>query len=148
MLDTDYNIIKGIEIGDHIHNYEMTSFISDMQAFGDYIYFYNASNYGYLAEIKNECLNELYSDRNFEIAVNSSDNHPVFFIRRSSKIFFFNEQDGTLEKCELKIKKDYSIKTVLCDKDFIFVVFYADDKPDFSYLVPKSEISNMYFSCE
>ena len=148
VLDTKYQIIKTIEIDNEMHDYVLTSFISDMQAYDDYIYFYNASNYGYLAHIENNNLKEVYKNRNFEIAVNSSISQPIFYIRRTNSVYIFDEKSGTVTETNLQVNNGYTIKTILCDSDSCFIVFSADDSPDYAYILEKEKMANYVFPCE
>ena len=147
VLDKEFHIVKTIEIDDSLHDYVLSSFISDMQAYEDYIYFYNASNYGLLARAENDGIKEIYKERNFEIAPNTSSNQPLFYIRRTNLVLLFNVENGSLSEIELNVKNEYTIKTILCDNDSCFIVFGADDSPDFAYLIEKEKIADYTFPC-
>ena len=130
-----------------MHDYVLSSFISDMQAYEDYIYFYNASNYGLLAHVENDSLKEIYKDRDFEIAANTSSNQPLFYIRRTNSVLLFDVENGSLSEIKLSVNNVYTIKTILCDNDSCFIVFCSDDSPDFAYLIEKEKIADYTFPC-
>jgi hypothetical protein len=148
VLDKGYNVIQSIEIDKDIHDYVLSNFISDMQTFDNYVYIYNASNKGYLAYVEDNTLKEVYKNTNFEMAINSDSNQPVFFIRRSNSVLQFDKKKEKLEEYNLQVKTGYNIKTILCDQKYFFIVFYADDMPDYAYLIPREDITNVIFSCE
>ena len=148
VLDTNFQIVKTIEIEDSLHDYVLTSFLSDMQAYEDYIYFYNASNYGLLARVENDRLKEIYKNRNFEMAGNTSSDQPIFYIRRTNSIYIFDDKNGSLTEVTLSVKNGYTIKTILCDSDSCFIVFISDDSPDYAYLIEKDKIACYTFPCE
>lgn len=119
-----------------------------MQTFDNYVYIYNASNKGYLAYVEDNTLKEVYKNTNFEMAINSDSNQPVFFIRRSNSVLQFDKKKEKLEEYNLQVKTGYNIKTILCDQKYFIIVFCADDMPDYAYLISREDITNVSFSCE
>ena len=147
ILYKQYQEVKSIKIDRQTHDYVMTSFIADMQAFDDYIYIYNASNYGYLARIENNELVEIFKGRNFEISINHSSSQPIFYTRRSNQIYLL-DGGGQLNVIELEIANNYTIKSILVDSDSCFITCYADDSTDFAYLVNREAIDKISLPCE
>ena len=148
VLDEEYNIEKSIEIDADLQDYILTTFISDMQAFGDYVYFRNASNYGYLAHIEGGSLKEVYKNRFFEMAINSDTAQPVFFERSGKSIFIYDDEKEELIEYNLRVKDGYSIQSVLSDNEYIYIVFQSEDRSYCAYLVPRDDLSKVNFSCE
>lgn len=146
IYDSGFHEIKSIKISDEIHDYVMTSHISDMQVFGDYIYIYNASNYGFLGQILNDNLIGIMSERNFELSLSQSSESPLFYIRQSDLYYTINESKLTEHK--LQIGEDYSIMTMLSTNETVLVVCYADNKTDFAYLVNKENLKNAILPCK
>jgi len=73
IYDGEFTEIESIMVSKEIHDYVLTSQISDMQIFGDYLYIYNASNYGFLGQIVDGNLVEVLSERNLELSSSHFD---------------------------------------------------------------------------
>ena len=147
ILDKQYKVEKSIRVNKEMHDYVMTSFIADMQVFDDYIYIYNASNYGYLARIEDDKLEEMYKGRNFEISTNPFSSQPIFYTRRSNRVYLIDEY-GKWETLELQISNNYTIKNILADNESCFIVCYADDLDDCAYFVDRKVIDKVQLPCE
>lgn len=146
IYDSEFHEIKSIKISDKIHDYVMTSHISDMQVFGNYIYIYNASNDGFLGKIRNDNLIEIMSGKNFELSLSQSSDSPLFYTRRSDLYYTINENKLTEHK--LQMGEDYSIMTMLSANETVLVVCYADNKKHFAYLVNKENLKNAILPCK
>lgn len=146
VLNKQYQIEKSIKIDTQMHDYVLTSFISDMQAFGNYIYIYNASNYGYLAKIENDELKEVYKGRNFEIATNVVSSPPLLYTRRTNTLYSIDSM-GNIIETNLHVGNDYVLMTALVDDDSYFLVFFKDDAPTYAYFVNRNNIEHTLFPC-
>lgn len=135
-----------IRIDSDIHDYVMTSFISDIQAFGDYIYITNASNYGFLGKIENGQFVEVFRGRNFTMALNQSNDVPIFYTRRSNSVYMLNDK-GELQEKKISISNDYSIMFMMTNENSCFVVCNADNKTEQGYIFKKKDIGNIALPC-
>lgn len=146
ILNDNFETVSSIRIDSDIHDYVMTSFITDIQAFGDYIYIINASNYGFLGKIENGQFIEVFKGRNFTMAVNQSSDMPFFYTRRSNTIYMFNDKDE-LQEQKIPMENEYSVMFMMTNEESCFVVCYADDKSEHGYIFEKKDIGNITLPC-
>lgn len=147
ILDDYFNETKSIKISKEIQDYVLNSFLSDVQSFGDYIYFFNASNYGWLGKINKDKLVEVFKGRNFEISINHSTKPPIFYTRRSTNVYYF-DNGGNFIKKNIPVKNDYFIRCILTNDEFCFVDCYADDKKEHAYFFRRDAIDSVILPCE
>ena|GEM_PF-1305892 len=148
VFDRSIDELMSIRIEDDIHDYVLTSFIADMQLYGEYIYIYNASNYGFLGRIVNGKLHEVYRGRNFELSQSHSGDSPLFYTRRTNTVFTIDNENNSLNEYKMQLGEDYSIMTILSTDKTALIICYADDKADFAYLVNRGNISNVILPCK
>lgn len=137
---------SSIKIDSDIHDYVMTSFIADIQAFGDYIYIINASNYGFLGKIENGKLIEIFRGRNFTMALNQSNDMPIFYTRRSNTIYTLNSK-GELQEQKISIANGYSLMFMMTNEKSCFTVCYEDNRKEYGYIFAKKDIRDITLPC-
>ena len=147
VFDKNFQEVESVYIEQDIHDYILTSFISDMQAIDDYIYICNASNYGYLAKIEDGKIHTVFKGRNFELALDPSYANPIFYTRGENTLYLI-DNSGRLSEHKIDIANDYAIQTVLSNANNLFIVCYADDKPNHAYLVDKNDIDIISLQCD
>jgi hypothetical protein len=141
VLNYDYEICKSIYISEDIHDYALTSLVSDMQVLGEYVYINNASNNGFLGRINEEVLQEIYRSNDFCISSDASSECPLFYIRRSNTIFLLNDE-GELSAVDLEIKNGYCLMAVFSYSDSCFLLLYRDDSPYIGYFMKRDKLMN------
>ncbi|MBO7451471.1 MAG: hypothetical protein J6U54_13990 [Clostridiales bacterium] len=146
VLNTDYEIIKTIEISKEMHEFVLSSFVSDMDVFGDYIYFFNASMYGYLAKIENDELIEVFKGRDFALAKNVSSSAPLFYTRGTNKVYSLDD-DEKLSEIDLEVGNEHLIQTVFVSGELCYIIFYGEEINAYSYLVERECLENVKFPC-
>ncbi|MBQ8398253.1 MAG: hypothetical protein IJX53_08695 [Clostridia bacterium] len=146
VYDLTLKEIDSIKIEQNLHDYVMSSFISDMQVFGDYIYILNASNNGTLLRLEQGNLVEVYRGKNFECARNPLLTEPVFYTRRTKTIFIL--KDNELRQYEMNIENDYVIKAMLIDKNSCAVICCSEKGEDIVYCVNKKVLDKVTLQCK
>lgn len=139
VLNMNYEVCKSVHISKEIHDYALTSLVSDMQVVGEFVYIYNASNNGFLGRINGDSLVEIYKSNDFCISSDVSGEWPLFFIRRSNTILQLNE-NGELSPIKLDVKNGYCIMAVYSYYDTCFLLLYRDDCPYIGYFVKKNSL--------
>lgn len=147
ILNDRFETVSSIKVDSAIHDYVMTSFITDIQAFGDYIYIINASNYGFLGKIENGQFSEVFKGRNFTMAINQSIDMPIFYTRRSNSVYMINDS-GKLQEQKIPIENGYSIMFMMTNEESCFAVCYADDKDEHGYIFAKKDIGDIILPCK
>ena len=84
---------------------------------------------------------------NFEISTNPFSSQPIFYTRRSNRVYLIDEY-GKWETLELQIGNNYTIKNILADDESCFIVCYADDLDDCAYFVDRKVIDKVQLPCE
>ena len=146
ILNDRFEEVSSIKIDSDIHDYVMTSFIADIQAFGDYIYIINASNYGFLGKIENGKLIEIFRGRNFTMALNQSNDMPIFYTRRSNTIYTLNSK-GELQEQKISIANGYSLMFMMTNEKSCFTVCYEDNRKEYGYIFAKKDIRDITLPC-
>lgn len=146
ILDTNYSTVKTIIINQELHDYVLSNFVSDMDVYGEYIYFFNASMYGYLAKIDGDELKEVFKGRDFAIAKNIPSSAPLFYIRGTNNVYYLDDS-GELRKEELQIGNDQVLQTIFVYDDLCYVIFYGDEINAYSYIVSRESLGVVMFPC-
>ena len=133
-----------IKVSEEIHNYVATSFIADMQIFGEYIYILNASNYCFIGKLEKKEMKEIYRNRDFEVAYGYRGNNPLFFERNSRNLYELTEEG--LRLFEISVNDD-SKQILLCladDKDCYVVCINTVDASKTAYVFERNKMGNIY----
>ena len=133
--------ILSIELDDDTKNYLMSSFITDMVAFQDYIYLRNASSYAILLKNEGNDLREIYRGERFCIARSLDGSIPLFFTRRSNSIYRIADGD-VLEEIEIKISNERKIRTMYSSENSCYVDCRGEDDI-FAYTFNRDDLEHL-----
>jgi hypothetical protein len=147
IYDVNYNEVDTIRIDDNIREYTTTSHITEMQVFDEYIYIYNASNYGFLGRVYESEFNEIFRGRNFELSLNHVSTDPLFYERRSNLIYTLDKENGNMIENTMIIGDGYSIMNILSTDEILLISCYADDKEYYAYIVKRENIGSIELPC-
>lgn len=149
IYNNNFEEIESIKIEKEIRDYIFATRVIEMAVFEKILYIRNISNYSLIAKIDNNMIEPILMERNIELATNQLDPlNPFFYKRNSNNCYTVDFKTGDLVNFELEIHNDYSIMSILANKQNIMLICYADDKDEYIYYLDKERLGDTLILCE